>query len=538
VLPGKVYSPEEIVRLAVRRAWLIAIPLALGLATAVAVSKLLPDHYRSETLIMLVPQRISDSYVKSTVADANSTGADVNVEDRLSTLQDQILSRSRLERIIVDLGLYPVLRRTLPMEEVVSRMRLDITVKIEGKESFRLSYASNDAATAQKTAARLASLFIEESLRDRQNIAEDTSRFLNSQLEDAKRRLIEHEKKLEEYRRRYSGQLPSQVTSNLSVIQNAQLQLQTLGDATDRARERRLLLERQLGDLQSSDPLLQAAIPLTASPSQEGAVGETTGQQLEAARAKLKQLELRDKPDHPDVRAMQRSIRELEAKQQAEVKQQAEASSRSEPVVSEKPVTPAEALRQKRIRDVNAQIADIDRELTEKQQQERQLKGVIAEYQAKVDVLPTRESELVELTRDYATLQTAYQTLLARREDSKMAASLERQNIGQQYKVLDPARVPERPFSPNRLLIDLGGAGGGLLLGLMLVGMIEYRDSSLKGEDDVVRLFELPVLALVPVMISAEERRAHRRRGVYVGIATVLVLLGTVAAFMLVRPNF
>jgi succinoglycan biosynthesis transport protein ExoP len=196
-------------------------------------------------------------------------------------------------------------------------------------------------------------------------------------------------------------------------------------------------------------------------------------------------------------------------------------------------------LRQKRIRDLNAQIADVDRELAEKQQQEQRLKGVIAEYQAKVNVLPTRESELVELTRDYATLQTAYQTLLARREDSKMAASLERQNIGQQYKVLDPAGVPERPFSPNRMLIDLGGAGGGLLLGLMLVGTLEYRDSSLKGEDDVVRLFELPVLALVPMMMSPEERRTRRRRTVYSAIAAaVFVLLGTAAAFVLLRPHF
>jgi polysaccharide chain length determinant protein (PEP-CTERM system associated) len=526
VLPGKTYSPEEIIRIAGRRTWLIVIPLALGLLVAVTVSKRLPNQYRSETLIMLVPQRIPDSYVKSAVSD-------VNVEDRLAGLQDQILSRSRLERIIVDLGLYRSLRRSLTMEEVVSRMRLDVSVKIEAKESsFRLSYISNDAGTAQKTTARLASLFIEESLRDRRDLAEDTNQFLNSQLEDAKRRLIEHEKKLEEYRRHYSGELPSQVASNLTVIQNAQVQLQTLGDATDRVRERRLLLERQLGDLQSSDPLLQAAVPLTAAPLQEGMVGETTGQQLETARGKLKQLELRDKPDHPDVRAMQRTIRDLEAKQQAE------GNNKAEPASIEKPITPAEALRQKRIRDLSAQIADIDRELAEKQQQEQRLHGVIAEYQAKVDVLPTRESELVELTRDYATLQTEYQTLLTRREDSKMAANLERQNIGQQYKILDPAGIPEKPFSPNRLLINLAGGGGGLIFGLMLAAWLEYRDSSLKGEDDVVRLFELPVLAVVPVMMSSKERQTRRRRGVYVGIATVLVLLGTVAAFMLVRPNF
>ncbi len=141
---------------------------------------------------MLMAQRIPDGYVKATITS--------KIEDRLNSLEDQILSRSRLERIIVDLDLYQELRRTLPMEDVVQRMRDDIVIKIEGKESFRVSYVSRDARTAQKATERLASLFIEENLRDRENVAEDTNTFLDAQLEDAKRRLIEHEKKLEEYR--------------------------------------------------------------------------------------------------------------------------------------------------------------------------------------------------------------------------------------------------------------------------------------------------------------------------------------------------
>ena len=149
---------------------------------------------------MLFPQRIPDSYVKSTVT--------ANIEDRLATLQDQILSRSRLERIILDLGPVPAVASKLPMEDVVQRMRKDIDVKVEGKDSFRVTYISQDAGTAQKTTERLASLFIEENLRDRENLAEDTNQFLDSQLEDARRRLVENEKKLEEYRSRYSGELP------------------------------------------------------------------------------------------------------------------------------------------------------------------------------------------------------------------------------------------------------------------------------------------------------------------------------------------
>src|SRR5262245_58733991 len=266
----------------------------------------LPNKFKSETLIMLIPQRIPEAYVKGAVT--------ARIEDRLNSLQDQILSRSRLERIILDLNLYEAERREVPMEDVVQRMRdRDIVVKTESREAFRITYVNRDAKTAQKTTERLASLFIEENMRDRENVAEDTNQFLDSQLEDAKRRLLEHEKKLEEYRSRYGGELPTQVTSNLQAIQNAQVQLPRLAESTDRARERRLLLERQIADIQVEIVPLAAAQP-AASGGQETVSGESTAVQLQTARTALENMERRLKPDHPDIKFVKRQIRELEAK--------------------------------------------------------------------------------------------------------------------------------------------------------------------------------------------------------------------------------
>jgi polysaccharide chain length determinant protein (PEP-CTERM system associated) len=517
VLPGKKYTPEEIIRIAVRRKWLIILPLLVGTAAGVVVFRNMPKLYRSETLIMVVPQRIPDTYVKSTVT--------ATVQDRLTSISDQIMSRSRLERIILDFDLYPELRAKGIMEDIVQRMRSDIKPSVDGKEatSFRVSYVSRDPKTAQKVAERLASLYIDENMRDRENLAESTNQFLESQLDEAKRRLIEHEKKLEEYRRAHSGQLPSQLQANLQAIQNAQLQLQAVSESINRARERRLLLERQLADAQTLPlPIVQPGASATAAET----LAPTAAQQLEAAEARLESIRLRYTADHPDVKSLERTIAELRIKADEEAKKPAPAA--------DKPLSVAEVARQKRIRDLEADLAVIDRQVATALAEETRLKSVIADYQAKVDVVPSRESDLVELTRDYTTLQETYSSLLKKREESKLAANLERRQIGEQFKVLDPASLPEKPYNQNKRLAALGGAAiGGLALGLALVGLLEVRDSSFKSEEDVLRVLTLPVLALVPVMISESDRRVGRRRRkrrLVMAFAATFVLIVATAA--------
>ncbi len=275
MLPGQTITPQEIIRVVLRRRWLILLPFALGLSVAPFVADRIAPLYKSETLIMVVPQRVPDSYVKSTVT--------ATVEDRLPSISDQILSRSRLERVINDFGLYDELRGNAAMEDVVRQMRLDIgPVQIQpGAQSFRVSYVNRDPLLAQKVAARLASLFIDENSQDRENLAESTNVFLESQLEEAKSRLVEHERKLEAYRRVHSGQLPSQLDGNLRAIQSAQLQLQSLSESANRASERRLLIERQLADALTMPVAAPPAVVTGSTPESQAAL--PTAQQLESA---------------------------------------------------------------------------------------------------------------------------------------------------------------------------------------------------------------------------------------------------------------
>jgi polysaccharide chain length determinant protein (PEP-CTERM system associated) len=463
-------------------------PLAVGIACAPLLTRLAPARYRSETLIMVVPQQVPDTYVKATVTQS--------MADRLPSITDQILSRSRLERIIQEMNLYPSERGREVMEDVVARMRKDVAVDVAGKEadSFRVSYTSKDAETARKVTERLAALYIEQNLTDRNNQAESTSQFLEAQLEDAKRRLVEQEKKLEEYRRQHSGQLPSQLPANLQVIQSATLQLQALNESTNRTQERRLLIERQIADAQE--------IPLIAADSSaESQVPQSPVQQLALARARLKVALDRFTPVHPAVVSLKRTIAELEAQ------------IGNDPSLSMPALTPAEASQKKKMLDLQAELAVIDHQLQTYRTEENRLKAMIGSYEAKVEVAPTRESELTELTRDYSTLQSAYSTLLLKRESSTVAANLERRQIGEQFRIIDPASRPNRPSNQlQQLGVMSSGAGIGLALGLLIVGWREYRDTSFRREDEIHRTLKLPVLALVPIMASTRETDVERRR--------------------------
>jgi polysaccharide chain length determinant protein (PEP-CTERM system associated) len=504
VIPGKQYTPELIVRIAWRRKWLIALPALLVAVAVAAWTHYLPDQYRSDTLILVVPQRVPESYVRSTVT--------TNIEDRLQAISQQILSRTRLESIIQDFNLYVTERKTGLMEDVVERMRTkDIQIDIVKGDAFRVSYTSDNPRTAMRVAERLASLFIDESLRDREVLAEGTNQFLESQLDDARRNLEENEKKLEEYRRKHDGELPTQEDSNLQGLHNTEMQLQALTDSLARDRDRHLVLERSIADAR----LASAGQP--AAPAQAPAAGDnqfagaSAADQLQAAQAALQAMLLRLKPEHPDVVRLKRTI--------AELQKRADAEAAAQPV--DAPLTTVEAMRRNQLKEASAELEKLDREIAAKGDDEKRLHATITDYQRRIEAIPTRESELAELTRDYETLQQSYRGLLAKKEDSQIAANLERRQIGEQFKVLDPARLPEKPTSPDRPRLYALGLAAAIAIGLAVGVLVEYLDRTMRSEDDVRVALKLPVLATIPIL---RPRGATARKGLAVAAAVVVTV--------------
>lgn len=518
MIPGKQYTPEDIALIVWRRKWWAILPAIAVTAGVYAWVRTLPNLYRSDTLILVVPQRVPENYVKSTVT--------TRIEDRLQAITQQILSRTRLERIIQDFNLYAEARKTAIMEDVVDRMRGNIQVQVVKGDAFRVSFTSDEARTAMRVTERVASLFIEENLRDREVLAEGTNQFLEAQLEDARRRLIETERKVEEYKRQYSGELPEQKDANMQGLHNIEMQLQALTEALNRDRDHRLVVERLIADAEApSDTVPVVTTP--PPPLQTGpdgvAVGATSAQQLEAAQTTLQSMQTRMTPQHPDIVRMKRVIAELQKK--------ADAEALAKPVSTAAPgMTTAEALKRNRLAEMKSEIEKIDKQIALKIENEQRLRAAMASYQQRIEAAPGRGSELTELTRDYTMLQSSYQSLLAKKEDSKVAANLERRQIGEQFKILDPARLPERPTSPNRPQLQTMGLMAGLAFGVALMGLIEYLDKTLKSESDVTAALNLLVLATVPILPEVGGRAARRRKLMAVSATVLLVAVAGAAA--------
>jgi polysaccharide chain length determinant protein (PEP-CTERM system associated) len=448
------------------------------------------------------------------------------VDERLQTISQQILSRTRLERIILDFNLYPKERKTWIMEDVVEQMRKDVLVNIartrrgEDSTSFSLAYTADTPRKAMQVTERLASLFIEENLRDRELLAEGTDQFLESQLEEARRQLLEREKALEDYKRQNMGQLPTQLQSNLQVLQSTQAQAQTIAESANRDRDQRAILQRML-----ADAIATAPPPAPASLTDPSAPPVSAQAQLEAARTQVAALSLRLKPEHPDMIRAQKVLQELERKAAEEAA--------ARPLSAGTDVAlPTDPATRKRIEDLRTQIASLDSQIASKQREEARLRSVAASYQARVEAAPGRESEMVALTRDYETLKERYQVLLSKREDARIAANLERRQIGEQFKIVDAARLPERPISPNRPRLNLLGLLAGLALGLGLAALLEYKDTAMRSDDDVVTALSMPVLASVPWLFTATERRVRRRRRLLASSAVAVVFVVGLAAVL------
>jgi polysaccharide chain length determinant protein (PEP-CTERM system associated) len=528
MLPGQTLGIPVVMQMLRRRWLLLVMPPAIGLFAALVVSAWLPNLYQSDVLVGIIPQRVPDTFVRSTVT--------LKTEERLTAIQTQVTSRSLIEQLINEYNLYADERARLPLEDVVVLMRKAIEVVPEavrrgpqGPEplhAFHVKFTYTDAQVAARVTQRLGQLFVDQNARDRGALAEATSKFLQSQLQQAVGELEQTERRLEAFRELHGNELPTQLQANMTAIQGKQMQVQSLVESIARDRDRKLTLDRLYKEELNETRTVAAPVPqqAAAQPADPSTATGSPEQRLAAARAAIATLELRLKPDHPDLRRTRRLIQDLE-KQVAATPKTPDASSAA---VS---LTPEEMRRIEQLRAQRAELESLDRQLTFKEQAEKALRDEIAEYQRRIEAVPGLESQWTALSRDYNTRKTAYEDLLKKSEDARVAVDLEKRQIGEQFRIVDAAIVPNRPTSPVRIQINGIGFAIGLFLGLGIAALLELRDGSLRTEDDILSVLALPVLAIVPHVATSQELDRRKRKFAFVSASGAVAALAVAYVF-------
>lgn len=502
MLGHRQFSLEDYLSILRRRRWILIVPIILGPIVAYLISLTLTNRYTSQTMVLITPPTVPENYVSPVV-----TG---DLDQRLATMQRQVLSASRLEPIIQRFGLYPNEAGRVPTEELVNRLRksIDVTPMLPNPENprvlsgFTVKATQSDPRAAQQVCAEVTSLFMQENQRVRQGQAEDTTQFLSKQIEEAKAKLDEQDSKLATFKSHYMGDLPEDEQTNLSILMGLNAELQAATQSLGRAQQDKAFTESML------------AQRLAAwQDSQAGHHPQTLERQMADLQDQLVTLRARYTDDHPDVIKMKNDIEQLKKKiAEANARKIAEANAQTVSESDEKKeqvsITEPPELQQLRV-----QLRQLDRSIHQATVDQQALEQRIKLYQGRVQLSPGVEQQYKQVTRDHQTALEFYNDLLKKRSQSNMANELEHRQESEQFSVLDPASLPREPSFPDRTLFALEGLGIGLALGFGLALVREWVDTTLRTEGDVEVFLKVPTLALVPQVELRTARGSGNARG-------------------------
>lgn len=500
----------EYVHLVAKYKWHIAIStFALTLAFTILIAKL-PNGYEATTTILVDPQQVPEKYVNPVVSS--------DPYARLNTIMQQVLSRSRLELIIKNLKLYADKQAPHSAEELVNKMRDDITIQVKqgsGPElsTFTITYQGRDPKTVAQVANQLATSFIDWNVNSRGQQVAGTQEFLSSELQEAKRNLEQQEDKLRQFKMSHLGETPDQTSNNLQAVAGLRSALQTNAEALNRLEQEKILLTR-LPDQVPTGAAAPASLSERGSLQLEKRQLETTIQQLREHYSNL----------YPDVVQAKHRLEEIEEQLRTLPEDAAPAGNPGAKGGDES----ASAVRL----ELN------EKEMKRLKDEQNHIQSQIAAYLAKVEAAPLREQQMVELTRNYDTSKQHYQALLDKTFNIDMAADLEQTQKGERFTVLDLAQVPVKPVKPRRkMLIPMSAM---LALGVSILAVLakEIMNPAIKTEAEVKSLLPagVRVMGLIPRIETASDARWQRLWTVLSSLACILLCLAEVGVLWRIRP--
>jgi polysaccharide chain length determinant protein (PEP-CTERM system associated) len=496
------FNIDHYIKLIFKHRWLIIIPFCLTMIVGIYLAITLPKMYQASTLILIEPQSVPSNFVQSIVT--------TDVLSRITTIKEEILSRTYLEKIIKKFDLFSGPKsENMYMENKVANLRSRIEVGVSrdrrrtsGPNTFSIAFEDANPETAMKIANGLATLFIDENLKIREAQALGTSDFLENEMDSMRQRLQDVEESLRAYRARYRGELPEQLDSNLRILDNLQQQLSEREERLSDEKNRLIEIENQI---QARKDLL--------------AMGDTTESDpvtLEQLKKQLENLETSYTDIHPDVIRLRTKIANLESKYKGEAlnpKDMQGADTSETQSMYRTDNTLWEQTKQQT--EIKIAIKDLEDDIVK-------LKRQINIYQQRIERTPKREEELLALNRDYDNIQKSYSSLLNRKLEAEIAVNMEKRQKGEQFRIIDPAIVPHEPVSPDMQKLFMVVIAAGLGLGCGLIFLLDFFDSSIKDPESFESNLGIAVLATVPKIYQKKDFRLKRLNQILTAFSLVL----------------
>ncbi|MEI9813566.1 MAG: Wzz/FepE/Etk N-terminal domain-containing protein [Acidobacteriota bacterium] len=523
------------------KGWIFG-PFLLTLVVSVVGVYLWPDTYKSEALIQIKPPQIAGNIIPA------SNGQDI--ADRINQLSQQVMSRGELTNLIRNLNLYPRERNRLPLEEVLDKMRKDIDILpsapiVAGRSvpAFKVVFSYYNRLDAQKVVTQLVASFLSENIKTRDRMTFQNQDFFQSQTEQAKKRMDDISTKITEWKLAHPGKLPEQAGANYSALASQQSQLMDFTQQVARSQQDKVILESQIRSLQSrlnelsqESKVVTAAQVAAKSPRLQGA--ENRVERLELELAEVRKTYTDKNQRTKQVQAA------LDTAREALTRTQADEAANKQPDAAPISVPNLAGEREKRdirsnIETIEAQVKAKDLEVQNLEKQGISMRANIEMLNARIQSMPTGDQEWNDLMREEALARDEYVRMTSNLNNAKISADLEGRKQGETLEQLEPPSLPEDHTDPNRPIVISIGAGMGLMLGLVLAGAREMKDTSLKNLKDVRAYTQMAILGSVPLLENDFVVR-RRRRIAWLGwtvacLTGALVMVGAIVYYYMTK---
>ncbi len=525
------------------RSWIIG-PTYLGLVAAVVVAFVWPDTFESTAVMRITPQLVSEQIMPATL--------NLEMSQRLDALRTKILSRTFLTTLISSdkLKLYPNLVRNYTMEDAIAKMQKDVRIDPYGSSgtaerryatAFLIRFSYPDKYKAQMVVQNLVTEFVNQNISVQNDSARQTQDFVASELKDAKDKLDAIQTNIFKFQQQYAGSLPENAAGNIQLKSALDMRL---SQETDHLNGLQLTKNNLLQELQGRNDML----PILSQGMDESTPAQTIKNQSlinldaalrneEAVLAGMRR-KLRDNmPEVRDQKAKVETLRQQRDQEQEKLEEQQQAAPPSNPMKGRSLSQQASLTNyQNTINALKMQINNTDVLIENASRSRVNLEKQIQAVSARIEAGAAVSMEYNRLEQDALLAKATYDDLTKRETLSATAKDLQERHVGEQLEVLDPASLPPNPTDPNRFVITGVGVVMGLMVGLVLAGAKEARDTSLKNLKDVRAYTNLPVLSSIPLLENA--LLVRRKRRLFWLAWSAAVIVGSTAMFLAMTYYF